>query len=121
MSVVALLILPFLGSLAAFYLGLLLFLIPGYFHLTKKMVRYTLSETKLEIDEGIVARTTRSIPLRRIQDVTVSSGAAQRLLGFGDVTIDNASEDAGKVVLKNVNGPRERADQIMKQMRLLGS
>lgn len=103
------------------FIGLLLFLIPAYFHLTKKMVNYTLSETKLEIDEGLIARRTRSIPLRRVQDVTVSATAAQRILRLGDVTIDNASEDAEKVVLKNVNDPRERAEDILRQMRRLGS
>jgi nitrogen fixation protein len=46
------------------------------------------------------------VPLCRIQDVTISSTIPQRLLGFGDIVIDNASEQGGKIVLKNINSPR---------------
>jgi uncharacterized membrane protein YdbT with pleckstrin-like domain len=100
-------------------LGLLLFVIPAYYHLKQKLVKYTLTETKLEIDSGFVSRTTRSIPLRRIQDVTVSASVFQRLLGFGNLTIDNASDDAGKIVLANINNPKDHADALLKQMRRL--
>ena len=100
----------------AVLLGLLLFLIPAYFHLVQKLTDYTLTETALRIDSGLIARTTRSIPLRRIQDVTVTTTIPQRLLGFGDIVIDNASEDAGKVVLDNIDSPRKYADILLKQM-----
>ncbi|MEQ1646696.1 MAG: PH domain-containing protein, partial [Pyrinomonadaceae bacterium] len=65
------------------------------------------------------SRTTRNVPLRRIQDVTVAATATQRLLGIGDLTIDNASDDAGKVVLKDINSPKEYADTLLRQMRRL--
>jgi uncharacterized membrane protein YdbT with pleckstrin-like domain len=103
----------------AVLLGMLLFLIPAFYHIKQKLVRYTLNDSTLEIDAGFISRTTRSVPLRRIQDVTVSASVMQRLLGFGDLMIDNASEEAGKVILKNINDPKERAEDLMKQMRLL--
>lgn len=104
---------------AAVLLGLLLLLIPAYFHLRQKLVKYTLTGTKIEIDSGLISRTTRNIPLTRIQDVTVSSTFAQRLLGFGSVVIDNASEDGGKIVLQNIDSPRKFADRLLHQIRLL--
>ncbi len=103
----------------AVLVGLLLLLVPGYFHLKQKLVQYQLTDTALEIDTGLLSRNTRNIPLRRIQDVTVSATAGQRLLGFGDVIIDNASQDGGRVVLKNINSPRHYADMLLRQMRLL--
>lgn len=103
----------------AIILGLALFVIPAFYHAKKKLVRYTLTETKLEIDEGLISRTTKNVPLRRIQDVTVSATATQRLLGIGDLMIDNASDDGSKVVLKDINSPREYADTLMRQMRRL--
>ncbi|MFN0141587.1 MAG: PH domain-containing protein [Pyrinomonadaceae bacterium] len=110
-----------IATIWAVLLGLLLFLIPAFFHIKQKLVRYTLTDSKLEIDAGLISRTTRSVPLRRIQDVTVSASVMQRLLGFGDLMIDNASEEAGKVILKNINDPKERAEDVMKQMRRLES
>ncbi len=56
------------------------------------MVRYTVTDAKLQIDTGLIARTTKNIPLSKVQDVTVSASIPQRLMGFGDIIIDNASE-----------------------------
>ncbi len=109
----------YISALWAVVMGLLLFLIPAYYHIRQKLISYTLTESKLEIDSGFVSRTTRNIPIRRIQDVTVSSNIWQRMLGFGDVVIDNASEEGGKVVLKNINTPNHYADALLKQMRRL--
>ena len=51
--------------------------------------------------------------------MTVSSTMIQRMLGFGDLVIDNASEEGGKVILKNINTPQRYADEVLKQMRRL--
>jgi len=101
------------------FIGLLLFLVPAFYHLKQKMVSYKLTESKLEIDEGFISRTTRSIPIRRIQDVTVAATVLQRMLGFGNLMIDNASDEGGKVVLKNINNPKFYADVLLRQMRRL--
>src|SRR5204862_2734881 len=65
--------------------ALSLLLIPAYYHLKRNMVRYTLTESKIEIDYGLIARTTRNILLATIQDVTVSASIPQRVLAFCDV------------------------------------
>src|SRR5207245_6307741 len=96
-------------------LGLLL--IPAYYHLKRNMVRYTLTDSKIEIDYGLIARTTRNIPLAKIQDVTVSASIPQRILGFGNVIVDNASEIGGTTVLHNINDPRHYADLILRELR----
>src|SRR5688572_25798652 len=98
-------------------LALALLLIPAYYHLKRNMLRYTLTDSKIEIDYGLIARTTRNIPLTKIQDVTVSATMFQRLLGFGDVIVDNASEEGGTTVLKNINKPRHYADLLLRQLR----
>jgi len=98
-------------------ISLALLLIPAYYHLKRNMVRYTLTDSKIEIDHGLIARTTRNILLPKIQDVTVSASIPQRILGFGDVVIDNASEVGGKTVLHNINNPRHHADLILRQLR----
>lgn len=97
--------------------ALSLLLIPAYYHLKRNMVRYTLTDSKIEIDYGLIARTTRNIPLAKIQDVTVSASILQRILGFGNVVVDNASELGGTTVLHNINNPRHYADLILRQLR----
>ena len=51
--------------------------------------------------------------------VIVGLGALQRLLNFGDIVIDNASEDGGKLIIKNIDSPREYADKLLSHMRRL--
>src|SRR5438445_2116926 len=94
-----------------------LLLIPAYYHLKRNMIRYTVTDSKIEIDYGLIARTTRNIPLAKIQDVTVSASIPQRILGFGDVVVDNASEVGGTTVLHNINNPRHYADLLLRQLR----
>ena len=98
-------------------LALALLLIPAFYHLRRNMVRYTLTDSKIEIDTGLIARTTRNIPLSKIQDVTVSASIPQRILGFGDVIIDNASELGGTTVLHNISKPRHYADLLLRELR----
>lgn len=98
-------------------LALGLLLVPAYYHLKRSMIRYTVTDSTIEIDHGLIARTTRAIPLDKIQDVTVSRTLPQRLLGFGDVIIDNASEIGGKTILRNINNPRDCADLLLRELR----
>ena len=94
-----------------------LLLIPAYYHLRRNMVRYTLTDSKIEIDTGLIARTTRNIPLTKIQDVTVSASIPQRVLGFGDLIVDNASDTGGITTLHNISNPRHYADLLLRELR----
>jgi len=98
-------------------LALALLLIPGYYHLRRNMVRYTVTDSKLQIDTGLIARTTRNIPLSKVQDVTVSASIPQRLFGFGDIIVDNASDVGGSTVMHNINRPRQYADLLLRELR----
>jgi membrane protein YdbS with pleckstrin-like domain len=98
-------------------LALALLLIPAYYHVKRNLVEYKLTNHKIEIDEGFIARTTRNLPLRNIQDVTVSSSIFQRIMGYGNVVIDNASEMGGTTVMRNIHDPRKYADLLLRELR----
>lgn len=98
-------------------LALALLLVPAYRHLKRNMVRYTLTDSKIEIDEGFISHTTRNIPLRNIQDVTVRASVFQRLLRFGNLVVDNAGGEGGATILKNIPEPRRHADMLLRQLR----
>jgi len=98
-------------------LALALLLIPAFYHLRRNMVRYTVTDSKLQIDTGLIARTTKNIPLSKVQDVTVSASIPQRMMGFGDIIIDNASEIGGSIVMHNISSPRHYADLLLRELR----
>ena len=98
-------------------IGLALLLIPAYYHIRRNMIRYSVTDSTLEIDTGLIGRTTRNIPLSKIQDVTVQATVFQRIMGFGDVIVDNASEVGGTTILHNIGNPRHYADLLLQQLR----
>lgn len=99
--------------------GLSLLLVPAFYHLKQKLVRYTLTDSRIEIDTGLISKTTKNLPLRAIQDVTISATGVQRMLGSGDLLLENASEVGGISILRNINSPKKYADVLLTQMRRL--
>jgi membrane protein YdbS with pleckstrin-like domain len=106
-----------ISAFIAVPVAMALLLIPAYYHIRRNSIRYRLTDSEIEIDRGLFARTTRNIPLRTIQDVTVSATIPQRLLGYGNIIIDNASEQGGKLVLHNIQDPRRHADLLLRELR----
>lgn len=98
-------------------LALALLLIPAFYHVKRNMLQYTLTDSKIEIDEGFISQTTRNIPLRNIQDVTVRTSVLQRLLKFGNLIVDNASEEGGVTILRDIPDPRRHADLLLRELR----
>ena len=107
----------YISAPLAVVLTLPLLLIPAYKHLRRNAVKYTLTDSKIELDQGLLARKTRNIPLRNIQDVTVSATVPQRILGFGDLVIDNASELGGTTLMRNIPKPRHHAELLLRELR----
>jgi len=104
----------------AFYviLGVALaaFAVPLYKHVLRRREVYTLTNFKLEMRYGFIAKDVRNIPLSKIQDVTVSRSVWQRLLGLGDIIIDSAAE-TGRIHLDDIHNPDYYADQILATLR----
>ena len=108
-----------ISSLLVVLFGLSMLLIPAFYHLRNKTVKYTLTDSKIEINKGLISHTTRNLPLRSIQDVVIKATVPQRLLGFGDIVIENATEEDEEIILKNINSPKKYADVLLKQIRRL--
>ena len=96
--------------------ALIAFSNPVYNHILRKREVYTLTNHKLEMRYGIIAKIRRNIPLRNIQDVTVTASVWQRFLNLGDIEIESASE-AGKIVLDDIHHPERYSSQILAELR----
>lgn len=107
---------PQVAFLVIVGVALIAFSNPVYNHILRKREVYTLTNHKLEMRYGIIAKIVRNIPLRNIQDVTVTASVWQRFLNLGDIEIDSASE-AGKIVLDDIHHPERYANQILAELR----
>jgi len=64
---------------------------------------YWVAGAELRVEQGILNRKQRIIPIERIQAVDVSQGVLQRLLGLAKVEIQTAGGTAPEVVLTAVS------------------
>jgi len=93
------------------WLPLLLLLWPIKRHLLTRLTKMTILDDKLRYEKGLLSRTTRTILISRVQDVTVHQRIGQRIFGVGDVSIEPAGE-ASRETIFNIDRPQEIADHI---------
>lgn len=105
------------GAVGVVVIGLLLFLKPLLAHIDRQRHLFTLTDHKFEIQYGLLSTTTRNIPLSKIQDVTVTASLVERMLGLGNIVVDNASESGGQVIIASVTEPKRYADMLLSQLR----
>jgi uncharacterized membrane protein YdbT with pleckstrin-like domain len=96
--------------------ALLAFSFPIYRAIMRLREVYTMTNHKLEMRFGLIAKTVRNIPLTKIQDVTVTSSVWQRFLNLGDIEIDSASE-GGTIILNDIHYPDRYANMILGELR----
>jgi membrane protein YdbS with pleckstrin-like domain len=93
------------------WLPVLLLLWPVKRHLLNRLTKMTILDDKLRYERGLMSRTTRTILISRVQDVTVHQRVGQRLFGVGDLSVETAGE-ASRETIVNIDRPKEIADHI---------
>jgi uncharacterized membrane protein YdbT with pleckstrin-like domain len=71
----------------------------------------TVTDQRVILEEGVFRRTSRVIPLDRVQDVSTSQTLVGRLLGYGTVEIDAAGSSGGER-FAYVAAPEQLRDQV---------
>lgn len=77
-------------------------------------VTYTLTDRRVILESGILARHSKVIPLDRVQDVATRQSVAGRLLRYGNVEID-AAGPSGAAILETVDSPAAVRDELFEQ------
>jgi len=93
------------------WLAVLLLLWPLKAHLRNRLTKITILDDRLRYETGLLNKTTRTILISRVQDVTVHQRIGQRIFGVGDVSIETAGE-ASRLTMRQIDRPQEIADHI---------
>ena len=72
---------------------------------------YTLTDQRIKIETGVFGRSSKTIPIDRIQDCTTKQTLFGRMLGYGRVEVDAAGAQ-GAEVLDHLPGPSAFRDQV---------
>jgi len=74
---------------------------------------YTLTNDAIIIELGILNKTTRKIPLSKVQDVTLKQGLIQKQFNVGDLFLESAGKSGGGEPIKDILDPHKRMEQIL--------
>ena len=91
---------------------LIVLLIPLRMHFTRRMITLRLQDHHLTLETGLFSRTRRTVDMAKIQDVTVNQTLGQRMLGVGDLVLEDSGQRGG-MAIRNVDSPRAIADAII--------
>jgi putative membrane protein len=81
-------------------------------HIRKMTVTLKFHEDHLTMETGLFSRTRRTVDTAKIQDVTVRQSFGQRLVGVGDLVLEDAGETGG-MQMPGIDRPRRIADEII--------
>lgn len=85
---------------------------PLRLQIRRRFTKLIIEADKLRFETGVISKTTRTLQLTKIQDVTVTQSLIQRLTGTGDLLIETAGE-TGRLMMHDLDQPQAVADQIM--------
>ena len=86
-----------------------------YYQLSPKCARYTVTDSHIESQTGVLNKSTRRIPFNFVNDVTVKRNFFQSLAGTHSITVTTSNGDS--VVLENVMEGRRKQEIIWELVR----
>jgi len=81
-------------------------------HLQLTLTTLTVSAGKLRYQSGFLSRSTRTMEIKKVQDVRVDQSLGQRILGVGDISIETAGESS-RLTMVSIDRPQAVADKIL--------
>jgi len=80
---------------------------------------YTITDRRLNIKRGIVARKVQETRLQRVQNVNFNQGVYERIMQIGDVDFDTAGTDDSNFVFAGVAQPEQVVEQVDRATHLV--
>jgi hypothetical protein len=68
---------------------------------------YVVTSERVKIIKGMLSRDIENFELIRVQDIDLSQGVTERILGIGDIAIRGHDSSDPKIVLRNISRPDE--------------
>jgi uncharacterized membrane protein YdbT with pleckstrin-like domain len=90
-------------------------LVAGY--VKRLFTTYTITDHRLHIRRGIIARAEQQTLINRVQNVNTHQSVLQRMLMFGDVNFDTAAGDDFDFQFAGVAKPHDVVDAVHRAQR----
>jgi len=73
---------------------------------------YTITDRRLNVKRGIIARKVQETRLQRVQNVNFQQGVYQRVMQIGNVEFDTAGTEESNFVFAGVAQPEQVVEQV---------
>jgi uncharacterized membrane protein YdbT with pleckstrin-like domain len=73
---------------------------------------YTITDRRLNIKRGIIARNVQETRLQRVQNVNFNQGVYERIMQIGDVEFTTAGTEESNFVFAGVAEPEDVVEQV---------
>src|SRR5690242_9844023 len=80
-------------------------------HIRRSSTKLIVSGDKLRYESGFLSKSTRTISLAKVQDVSVNQTLGQRMTGTGSLSIETAGESS-RLTVHSIDSPQKVADEI---------
>jgi len=94
-------------------------LVPGFLlvltmirHAERRRVKVDILGDRLRYESGFLSKTTRTVELVKVQDVSVHQTLGQRMVNIGDLSFETAGQGSA-IVIRSIDNPQEAADHIL--------
>ena len=87
-----------------------------YFGLPLSFTKYSLSEDRLFISQGLLNIKDDEVLLYRVRDIDTSRTLWQRLFGVGTITVISSDKTMPNLILKNIKDPVTTKELIHRQV-----
>jgi len=68
---------------------------------------YVITSERIKVSKGLLGKDYENFELVRIQDIDVSRGLGERMIGLGDIHIKGADPSTPELTLRNIKAPTE--------------
>lgn len=84
--------------------------------LATRCTRYTLTDQRLKLREGVLNRQTRDTELYRIKDTRLEQSLLQRLVGIGNVVLSSSDVDMPVLAVNHIADAETVREQIRRSV-----
>jgi uncharacterized membrane protein YdbT with pleckstrin-like domain len=81
-------------------------------HVRRLATKMTVEGDRMQYEEGIFAKSTRTIELAKVQDVRVDQTLMQRMLNIGDLSVETAG-GSSRIAMPSIDGPHAAASHML--------
>ncbi|MDB5298036.1 MAG: uncharacterized protein JWO31_4019 [Phycisphaerales bacterium] len=104
---------PWWVFLVAAVIGLVVIFIPW---ILTKTVSYKITNYRIDIERGLVSRTIDTLELWHVDDIRLSQGILERILGVGTLTVFSHDKSTPQLPMRGLPNPKSLYEAIKQRV-----